>query len=173
MDATSRKILGLISEMNVRFVVPVYQRPYSWDYDQCAQLLHDIVACGRRKAAPHFTGSIVTIQDGSLSEQGVVPLLLIDGQLIASNAHDNKAAGLEAGYDLATTLGLPSFSIIPFARYDGYFHVDNVFCNKWTAGLNTSLPLGFTLKAEAAWMNPSNAKHTTMVDISIGWQHEF
>ena len=97
----------------------------------------------------------------------------IDGQLIASNAHDNKAAGLEAGYDLATTLGLPSFSIIPFARYDGYFHVDNVFCNKWTAGLNTSLPLGFTLKAEAAWMNPSNAKHTTMVDISIGWQHEF
>ena len=80
MDATSRKILGLMSEMNVRFVVPVYQRPYSWDYDQCAQLLHDIVACGRRKAAPHFTGSIVTIQDGSLSEQGVVPLLLIDGQ---------------------------------------------------------------------------------------------
>ena len=97
----------------------------------------------------------------------------IDGQLIASNAHDNKAAGLEAGYDLATCLGLPSFSIIPFARYDGYFHVDNAFCNKWTAGLNTSLPLGFTLKAEAAWMNPSNAKHTTMVDISIGWQHEF
>ena len=97
----------------------------------------------------------------------------IDGQLVASNTHDNKAAGLEAGYDLATCLGLPAFSIIPFARYDGYFHVSNIFCNKWTAGLNTSLPLGFTLKAEAAWMNPSNAKHTTMADISIGWQHEF
>ena len=80
MDATSRKILGLMSEMNVRFVVPVYQRPYSWDTDQCAQLLRDIVACGKRKGSPHFTGSIVTIQDGSLSEQGVVPLLLIDGQ---------------------------------------------------------------------------------------------
>ncbi len=97
----------------------------------------------------------------------------IDGQLIASNAQDCKAAGLEAGYDVAAWLGLPSCSVIPFTRYDGYFHFNNVFCNKWTAGLNTSLPLGFTFKAEAAWMNPSNTNHTTMVDISIGWQHEF
>lgn len=80
MDANSRKILGLISEMNTRFVVPVYQRPYSWDETQCAQLWDDILATGRKKHASHFTGSIVTIQDGSISEQGVTPLLLIDGQ---------------------------------------------------------------------------------------------
>lgn len=80
MDANSRKVLGLISEMNVRFVVPVYQRPYSWGEEQCAQLWDDILSTGRKRAASHFTGSIVAIQDGSLSAEGVAPLLLIDGQ---------------------------------------------------------------------------------------------
>ncbi len=80
VDANSRKICGLISEMNMRFVVPVYQRSYSWGEEQCAQLWDDILATGRGRSSVHFTGSIVTIQDGSLSEQGVAPLLLIDGQ---------------------------------------------------------------------------------------------
>ncbi len=80
MDANSRSILGLMAEMNTRFIVPVYQRPYSWGDQQCLQLWDDILACGRRRESFHFTGSIVTIQDGSLSEQGVTPLLLIDGQ---------------------------------------------------------------------------------------------
>ena len=80
MDANSRSILGLIAEMNTRFVVPVYQRPYSWGETQCLQLWDDILACGRQRATFHFTGSIVTIQDGSMSKQGVTPLLLIDGQ---------------------------------------------------------------------------------------------
>ncbi|MGN0056019.1 MAG: DUF262 domain-containing protein [Atopobiaceae bacterium] len=80
MDAGCRKVLGLISEMNVRFVVPVYQRPYSWGKQQCVQLWNDILHSGNDRDLPHFTGSIVTIQDGSLSEEGVAPLLLIDGQ---------------------------------------------------------------------------------------------
>lgn len=80
MDANSRRIMGLISEMNVRFVVPVYQRPYSWGEAQCVQLWDDILSVGRKRGVPHFTGSIVTIQDGSMSAQGVTPLLLIDGQ---------------------------------------------------------------------------------------------
>ncbi|MBQ9007366.1 MAG: DUF262 domain-containing protein [Atopobiaceae bacterium] len=80
MDANSRKIMGLVSEMNMRFVVPVYQRPYSWGETQCVQLWDDILSTGRKRGSAHFTGSIVTIQDGSMSEQGVTPLLLIDGQ---------------------------------------------------------------------------------------------
>lgn len=79
MDASARRIMGLIGEMNVRFVVPVYQRPYSWGEEQCVQLWDDILACGRRRV-PHFTGSIVTIQDGSVSDQGVSQHLVIDGQ---------------------------------------------------------------------------------------------
>ena len=31
MDAGSRTALGLLAEMNVRYLVPAYQRPYSWD----------------------------------------------------------------------------------------------------------------------------------------------
>ena len=80
MDATPRKMIGLISDAYTRFVVPVYQRPYSWDIKQCVQLWDDIVSCGRNKTRAHFTGSIVSIQDGSVSSQGVATLLLIDGQ---------------------------------------------------------------------------------------------
>lgn len=80
MDASSRNLLGLISEINIRFVVPVYQRPYSWDKEQCLQLWDDILACGRSHEEYHFTGSIVTIRDGSPSNEGVSSLLLIDGQ---------------------------------------------------------------------------------------------
>lgn len=97
----------------------------------------------------------------------------INGQMTMSNCKKNKAAGVEAGYDVASLMGLRACFVIPFTRYDGYFHVEGVSCNKWTIGLNTTLPLGFTLKAEAAWMNPSNASHTTMADVSIGWQGTF
>ena len=83
MDASSRTALGLLAEMNVRYLVPVYQRPYSWDEAQCLQLWDDILACGRARegeGSSHFTGSIVTIQDGSRSAAGVATRLLIDGQ---------------------------------------------------------------------------------------------
>lgn len=80
MDAGVRRVMGLISEINVRFVVPVYQRPYSWGEEQCLQLWDDILACGRSREETHFTGSIVTMQDGSASPAGVAALALIDGQ---------------------------------------------------------------------------------------------
>ena len=80
MDASSRTILGLMSEMNACYVVPVYQRPYSWEETQCIQLWDDVLAIGRRASGTHFTGSIVTVQDGRRSTAGVARLLLIDGQ---------------------------------------------------------------------------------------------
>lgn len=80
MDAGVRRVMGLISEMNVRYVVPVYQRPYSWGEEQCLQLWDDILACGRSREQTHFTGSIVTMQDGTASPQGVAALAVIDGQ---------------------------------------------------------------------------------------------
>ena len=80
MDAGVRRVMGLISEMNVRYVVPVYQRPYSWGEEQCLQLWDDILACGRSREQTHFTGSIVTMQDGTASPQGVASLAVIDGQ---------------------------------------------------------------------------------------------
>lgn len=97
----------------------------------------------------------------------------LDGQLTSCSFHYNKAAGVEVGYDVATLLGLNNFTVTPFTRFDGYFHVEGVSCNKWTAGLNTSLPFGFALKAEAAIVNPSNDRCCYYFDLSLGWQTEF
>ena len=63
-----------------RFVVPVFQRPYSWDEGNCEQLWEDIISVGRGNGSPHFTGSVVWIQQGTMSPGGPTPLMLIDGQ---------------------------------------------------------------------------------------------
>lgn len=97
----------------------------------------------------------------------------IDGQLTASSCHSNKAAGVEIGYDVATLLGWSCCSIIPFTRYDGYYHVEGVSCNKYTVGLNTSLPLGFVIKAETGRTFISDDSCTSSFDLSLGWQCEF
>lgn len=80
MNAGPISLISLISDASRRFVIPVYQRPYSWDEEQCEQLWEDILEIGRRNDGTHFTGSVVWIQDGVMSAAGVTPLLLIDGQ---------------------------------------------------------------------------------------------
>ena len=80
MNAAAQSLIGMITGANSRFVIPVYQRPYSWDEDQCLQLWDDVISIGKRPADRHFTGSVVWVQDGTMSASGVTPLLLIDGQ---------------------------------------------------------------------------------------------
>ena len=38
-----QKILEVISNQNVTFFIPPYQRNYEWTYDQCKVFLDDIV----------------------------------------------------------------------------------------------------------------------------------
>lgn len=63
-----------------QFVIPVFQRDYSWTEENCRQLWNDIlliaVAPGERG---HFIGSVVYIQSGD-SNAGFSRWLLIDGQ---------------------------------------------------------------------------------------------
>lgn len=80
MNASAQSLIALMTSANLRFVIPVYQRPYSWDEDQCNQLWDDVLSVSRRTDARHFTGSIVWVQEGTMSASGVTPLLLIDGQ---------------------------------------------------------------------------------------------
>lgn len=80
MDAGSISLVKLISDKSKRFIVPVYQRPYSWDEEQCEQLWNDVLAVGRRGHGQHFTGSVVWIQDGPTKAVKANPVLLIDGQ---------------------------------------------------------------------------------------------
>lgn len=79
MDAGKKILLDLLTG-SLRFVVPVYQRRYSWGEAQCRQLWADIIAAGRRPDRTHFTGSVVWMQEGGISPDGVSRCLLIDGQ---------------------------------------------------------------------------------------------
>lgn len=79
MDAGKKILLDLLTG-SLRFVVPVYQRRYSWGEAQCRQLWSDIVTAGRHPERTHFTGSIVWMQEGGIGPDGVSRCLLIDGQ---------------------------------------------------------------------------------------------
>ena len=80
MNASAQSLITLITGANLRFVVPVYQRPYSWGEDECLQLWEDVLDVGKRPQDRHFTGSVVWVQDGVMDASGVTPLLIIDGQ---------------------------------------------------------------------------------------------
>lgn len=80
MNAEAQSIQEFITLNGKRFIIPVYQRPYSWDEEQCAQLWDDVLDIGRRREGWHFTGSVVWVQQGEMSPAGVTPVLIIDGQ---------------------------------------------------------------------------------------------
>ena len=60
-------------------MIPVYQRFYSWDIDQCKRLWNDIVEMQRKGKAGHFVGSIVNIAEQAMPT-GVQKYMIIDGQ---------------------------------------------------------------------------------------------
>lgn len=80
MKATEAKFLEFLKK-STQFVIPIYQRTYSWTEKECKQLWEDILKAGQDDAvSAHFMGSIVYIQDGLYSVSDDTPLLVIDGQ---------------------------------------------------------------------------------------------
>ncbi|EQD96236.1 hypothetical protein L931_02470 [Helicobacter pylori PZ5024] len=79
MDAGATTLLGFFEEnQNNQFVIPIYQRVYSWEKEQCKQLWDDIIKIGGNdKMNGHFIGSILYVLDGNTHSS---PLLIIDGQ---------------------------------------------------------------------------------------------
>jgi uncharacterized protein with ParB-like and HNH nuclease domain/predicted transport protein len=64
-----------------QFIIPIYQRTYSWEREQCQQLWDDIIRAGKSESASvHFVGSIVYVADGLSTVSLQAPLLVIDGQ---------------------------------------------------------------------------------------------
>ena len=54
MQAKVTKILDFLKSAN-QFVVPIYQRLYSWEATHCNQLLSDIIRIGRNNSVQsHF-----------------------------------------------------------------------------------------------------------------------
>lgn len=80
MKATAANFLTLIKGPK-QFVIPIYQRPYSWQISQCSKLFTDILRISRDDSVPgHFIGSIVYFQESIHTQSDVPQLLVIDGQ---------------------------------------------------------------------------------------------
>ncbi|WP_186760251.1 DUF262 domain-containing protein [Arthrobacter alpinus] len=80
MKAVDANLLELLKKSE-RFVVPIYQRVYSWGQAECEQLWRDIVRAGARESLNnHFTGSIVYIERDQGTTTSREPDLIIDGQ---------------------------------------------------------------------------------------------
>jgi uncharacterized protein with ParB-like and HNH nuclease domain/predicted transport protein len=103
MKATAANFLSLIKGPK-QFVIPIYQRTYSWQIAQCSKLLSDIVRISNDSTTPgHFIGSVVYFQESIHTLSDVPQLLVIDGQqrlttitlLIAALAEFIKAHNIE------------------------------------------------------------------------------
>lgn len=102
MKATEASLLKFLRK-SPQFVIPIYQRNYSWTAEQCRQLWSDLMRAGRdEKIQAHFIGSIVYIERGLSSVTSQEALLVIDGQqrlttstlLIAALAKHFETQGL-------------------------------------------------------------------------------
>lgn len=106
MKLSETNILEILSGQ-VQFVLPVYQRHYSWEKEQCVQLWKDIVRMVKNPAVVgnnHFIGSIVNIKDNG----GGSKFTLIDGQqrmatltLILTVLRDYARRNTNSGIDAA------------------------------------------------------------------------
>ena len=80
MKATEAKLLTFLQKAP-QFIIPIYQRTYSWTRKECRQLWDDILRSGTSDAiAVHFIGSIVYVEQGLSQATHQAPLLVIDGQ---------------------------------------------------------------------------------------------
>ncbi len=80
MEADATTLLNFIKEnQKNQLVIPIYQRVYSWEKEQCKQLWDDIIKIGGDdKMDGHFIGSILYVLDGITHSNNA--LLIIDGQ---------------------------------------------------------------------------------------------
>ncbi|MFP6130529.1 DUF262 domain-containing protein [Helicobacter pylori] len=81
MKADAIKLLDFIGKSQEKqFVIPIYQRVYSWEKEQCKQLWDDIIKTGGNdQIEGHFIDSIVFVHDG-IYTTNYNELLIIDGQ---------------------------------------------------------------------------------------------
>jgi uncharacterized protein with ParB-like and HNH nuclease domain/predicted transport protein len=80
MKASEARLLDLLKK-SPQFIIPIYQRTYSWTEKECRQLWDDILRAGSNDSVlAHFVGSIVYIEKDIYQVSNQSPLLVIDGQ---------------------------------------------------------------------------------------------
>lgn len=78
MEAKETDLFKLL-DGSKHYVVPHYQRLYSWETKHCTKLFNDIEAIAADDAARHFVGSIVYVAHQAKAD-GINQFVLIDGQ---------------------------------------------------------------------------------------------
>jgi uncharacterized protein with ParB-like and HNH nuclease domain len=71
-------IYGIL-EGSKQYIIPVYQRIYSWGQAQCERLWSDIIDMHRLKKSGHFIGTIVNVAE-RMVPVGIQEFMIIDGQ---------------------------------------------------------------------------------------------
>ena len=80
MKAVHSRFLKLL-QGEKQFRIPIYQRTYDWETENCQQLLDDIIKVANDENRPtHFFGSIVYVEPEITPQTDVDQLLVIDGQ---------------------------------------------------------------------------------------------
>ncbi len=102
MQASETTIRKLI-EGSKQYVIPLFQRPYSWNQKHWSTLWEDVIELMEDGyARPHFFGSTVTAPARSVP-QGVGKWLLIDGQQRMTTTQLFLAALRDSAMDVAAT----------------------------------------------------------------------
>lgn len=73
-NSVPRYIAKMLSEEDVRFIIPPYQRPYRWGINECETLWNDVVNAFNDSDDEYFLGSIIAFSDKKDEFQ------IIDGQ---------------------------------------------------------------------------------------------
>jgi uncharacterized protein with ParB-like and HNH nuclease domain/predicted transport protein len=80
MHAQAKQLIEIISSQT-QFLIPIYQRTYSWTEKECKCLWDDILRAGRSSHIPsHFIGSVVYVLDESNGLGSIHKAVVIDGQ---------------------------------------------------------------------------------------------
>ena len=77
MQITQKRLIDVLADSGKQYVVPVYQRVYSWTTPHCEALLRDSLLASYEKR-PHFVGTLLFRDAGELDK--VRRYALIDGQ---------------------------------------------------------------------------------------------
>lgn len=74
LQASQQDLKGIFGSAD-RYIIPSYQRPYSWEYDQCSQLFADIVEAFE-EGKESFVGNILMAKSPVEKNK----LRVVDGQ---------------------------------------------------------------------------------------------
>ena len=78
MKASEASLLRMLSDKK-QFVVPLYQRAYTWEHEACRRLWDDVIAAGRSsEIEDHVLGAIVSVRDGASSAPCVLHMRATD-----------------------------------------------------------------------------------------------